>query len=120
MQDKPENQTGFELYSDRVKRFWPKHVLDKQLKVFPGPDTPTVKLSQLQELLLSRDLERSSELNWTKKELRFLDAAEDLSGDRVAFISHPRTGNTMTRKYVESVTGIYSGSDNELYYSNGV
>lgn len=79
-----------------------------------------MNLTYLKELLLSKDLLRTSELDWAKKGLRFLDATEDLVGDRVAFISYPRTGNTMTRKYVESVTGINSGSDNELYYSSFV
>ena len=65
---------------------------------------------------MSKDLTRNEELNWTKKGLRFFDATEDLVGNRIAFLSFPRTGNTMTRKYVESVTGIYTGSDMDLVH----
>jgi len=114
MQDTPTNPTGFELFSDRVTRLFPGYILNKNLKLFPGPEIPTVKFSDLKTLLLSKDLARNKELDWTQKEMRFLDASETLEGDRIAFLSFPRTGNTMTRKYIESVTGIFTGSDMTL------
>jgi hypothetical protein len=39
----------------------------------------------------------------------FLDGE---SIDNVIFASFPRSGNTFTRKYLESITGIVTGADN--------
>ena len=44
----------------------------------------------------------------------FLDATVDLSGDRVAFQSFVRSGNTFLRKYLESITGVYTGEDRHI------
>lgn len=37
--------------------------------------------------------------------------------DNVIFASFPRSGNTMTRKYLESILGICTGSDNHTMMS---
>lgn len=90
-------------------------MLDEVLKLVPGPETPTVNLQKLKDILLSKDLARNAEIDWA--DLRFLDGA-DSTGDRVLFASFPRTGNTMTRSYVEAVTGVYTGADMNLLYSS--
>jgi hypothetical protein len=114
MQNTLENPTGFELYSDCFARLYPTYTLDARLRIVPGPETPTVNFNTLKEILLSTDLERNSELAWIEKGLRFLDGSVDMTGNRVCFASYPRTGNTMTRNYVEAVSGIFSGSDMNL------
>ena len=114
MQDTPENPTGFELYSDRMKRQYPDYILGKELILFPGPKTPVVNFHTLKDILLSTDLSQDYLLSWTNKGLRFLDDKVDLTGNRVAFQSFPRTGNTMTRRYVEKITGIYTGNNMQL------
>ena len=120
MQDSPTNPTGFDLFSDRVKRMFPSYVLGDNLRLVPGPDTPVVNFAALKEVLLSKDPQRNQELEWSKKELRFLDQKGDMLGNRVCFASFPRTGNTMTRNYVEAVTGIFTGSDMSLIVTNGL
>lgn len=116
MQDGPDNKTGFELYSDMIVRKFPTYKLTEDvLKVIPGPDTPTVNFTNLREILLSKDLAKGDVLNWTKQELRFFDQTVDLTGNRILFASFPRTGNTMTRNFLEAVTGIYTGSDMRLF-----
>ena len=43
---------------------------------------------------------------------RFLDQTFNmLNGESVAFQSYPRSGNTFLRKYLEQITGIYTGAD---------
>jgi len=42
---------------------------------------------------------------------RFLDGTVDMKPHSVAFSSYPRAGNTFLRKYIESITGITSGSN---------
>lgn len=44
-------------------------------------------------------------------EPKFLDGKVSLSGDRIHFASFPRSGNSFLRKYVEKITGVYTGSD---------
>jgi hypothetical protein len=96
---------------------FPTFILDERLKVLPGPSTPTFNFSILKEILLSTDLSRNKELDWSKN-LRFLDKTVDLAGNRICILSYPRTINTMTRTYIEQVTGIYTGSDMNLITSN--
>jgi hypothetical protein len=114
MQDSQTNPTGYELFSDRIKRMYSTYQLNHRLVLLPGPETKTVNFTWLKELLQSKDLSRNHELSWTEKSLRFLDATVDMAGHRICFASFPRTGNTMTRKYIEAVTGVYTGSDMNL------
>ena len=75
------------------------------------PNQPVVNLAHLKNLLLSTDLTRSHELDWIESGgLRFLDGA-DLDGDKIALQSFPRSGNTLTRRCLETITGVYTGSD---------
>ena len=93
------------------------YLLDQRLKIVPGPETKTVNFNWLKNLLLSKDLWRNDELSWAKNNLRFFDSTVDLVGNRVCFASFTRSGNTMTRKYIEAITGIYTGSDTNLIHS---
>ena len=44
--------------------------------------------------------------------IAFLDGLEDDNEqDAVALASYPRSGNTLLRKYLEKVTGLFTGSD---------
>ena len=54
------------LFSDRITTLFPGYVLDNELKLHPTSETPTVNFNQLKEILLSKDLERDQELEWTK------------------------------------------------------
>lgn len=47
---------------------------------------------------------------------RFLNNKHDLNstGDVVAFMSYPRSGNSFLRRYLELITGIYTGSDIQI------
>ena len=82
----PDNETEFELMSDRLARKFPGYELDDECRIVPGKDTPTVSFKWLKELLLSKDMNRNSELNWANNgQYRFLDGEEDLMGNMVAF-----------------------------------
>ena len=81
------------------------------MRLLPGPNTPVVNFKELKELFLSTDLTRCAELDWIDKEgLRVLDG-QDMHGNMVAFQSFPRSGNSMLRRLLETITGIYTGSD---------
>ena len=109
-----ENETEFELFSDRYQRRFSNYQLVDRLRFQPGPDTPVLNWNHMKDLLLSTDLSRAQELDWIDQgELRFLDG-EGISGQEVAFQSFPRTGNSMMRKFLETATGIYTSSDMSL------
>ena len=38
-------------------------------------------------------------------------------GNRVAYASYSRSGNTLFRRYLEQISGIFTGSDGDLNYS---
>ena len=53
-----ENDTEFELFSDRMQRLYPTYQFDHKCRLRPGPETPRTNLNELKSLLLSTDLER--------------------------------------------------------------
>ena len=112
-QSTTSNPTEYELYSDRHERLYSKYILDNGLRLRPKPETPVVNFKQLKDILLSKDLSRASELDWTVDGFRFLDG-EELTVNKVAFQSYPRSGNTMMRTFIETVTGLFTGSDTIL------
>ena len=46
---------------------------------------------------------------------KFLDSKVSMIGNRVAFASYPRTGNSFLRKILENITGVFTGSDMPLF-----
>jgi hypothetical protein len=48
---------------------------------------------------------------------KFLDSKVNMAGNRVAFASYPRTGNSFLRKILENITGVFTGSDMPLFKS---
>lgn len=112
MQHTDANETGFMLFSDRVSMLYPGYIIDQRLCVRAGPDTKTLNFNYLKSLYLSKDLSRIQEFDWMAQESnRFLDGTVDMTAHSVAFSSYPRAGNTFLRKYMESITGITSGSN---------
>lgn len=45
MQDTPTNPTGYELFSDRIKRIYPNYILNNGLRIIAGPKTETVNFT---------------------------------------------------------------------------
>ena len=94
-------------------RLFPKYSFDDRLRIRPSSETPTVRFTNLKEILLSTDLTRNAEIDWVgPKKYRFLDGTDlALTGQQVCFQSLPRTGNSFLRSILEQVTGVYTGSD---------
>ena len=100
------------LFSDRIRVLFPGYILDQAYRVRAGRHTPTLNFNQMKELFLSKDLERNRELDWISRESdRFLDGTVNMLQNSVAFCSYPRSGNTMLRTFLESITGITTGSN---------
>ena len=106
--------TEFEVFSDRYQRMFSQYKIGDRLRLLPGEKTPVVNFKQLKDILLSKDLSRASELDWIDAgELRFLDG-EDMKGNMIAFQSFPRTGNSMLRRFLETISGLFTSSDMNL------
>ena len=57
-------ESEYMLFSDRIRLMFPRFVLDDELRFMPAQGTATVNFWQLQDLLLSKDLNRIKELDW--------------------------------------------------------
>ena len=64
LQSTADNPTEYELFSDRFVKVFQGYVVDRRVRVRPGPDTPRVNFQWLKDVLLSKDLERNQELDW--------------------------------------------------------
>jgi hypothetical protein len=85
------------------------------LHLKPNETTPTINFDFFKELLLSIDFSRQQEYDaLISGECKFLDKKSEMKGDRVAFASFPRTGNSFLRKILEQITGVFTGSDMPL------
>ena len=85
--------------------------MDPVTKRLQAGSNPTLNWEETKKLLLSK--------NWTpEEEAAFEDKIKNGSllldgapkSDRIAFSSFLRSGNTLTRKYFEGITGIATGS----------
>ena len=113
--DGTEERKTLEKFSDRFRRLFPGYVLDKKMHVVAGPTTTTINLKQLIGLLRSKDADLWERNKWAfDGNFRILDGEANYS-QKVAFCSIPRSGNTFLRKYMEMLTGIYTGADNTLH-----
>lgn len=101
----------FWLYSDAYEVMYSKDfTLDEKLRFMPR-EHMLVNYDWLKDLYLSKDLSRLGELRALGESRKMLDSKVDLTGNRIAFASFPRTGNTMLKTLIEECTGILTGSD---------
>jgi hypothetical protein len=70
-----------------------------------------VNYTELKDILLSKDLSRVDDLQWTSLGPRFLDGKVDMTGNNIGFCSYPRSGNTFMKKFIEQVTGVVTGGE---------
>lgn len=86
---------------------YPTYVLDNTLRLNAGPDTPVINFAQLKAKLLSKDFYNVT----LPQKVCLLDGEGKI--DSVGLCSFPRTGNSFLRKYLEKVTGVATGSDQQ-------
>ena len=115
MQHREGHQTGFMLYSDHIRTLYPGYTLDERCRVVPLTDTPTLNFNKVKEMLLGKDLSRSIEFGlMTKERDLYLDKSVSMLEHGVAFNSYPRSGNTLLRVYLEQITRITTGANDNL------
>jgi hypothetical protein len=61
----------------------------------------------------SDDVEMNANNNDTASHAQFLAPGDPRADDRVALTSYPRSGNSLLRRLIESLTGVVTGSDSD-------
>jgi hypothetical protein len=102
---------GYKKWSDWLQTNFPGYVMDPETKTLQAGTNPTLNWDETKKLLLSKTWTTEEEASFEDKLKNgslLLDGAP--KSDRIAFSSFLRSGNTLTRKYFEGVTGIATGS----------
>ena len=113
--DGTDARKSLEKFSDRFLRLYPGYLLDKKQRIRAMPHTPTLNLKQLVSLLKSKDEVLWERCKWIfdVEGGLFLDGEANPS-NKIAFTSFPRSGNTFLRKYLQLLTGVTTGTDNNV------
>lgn len=91
------------------------------MTIAPGKNALTINYDDLMNTYKSKDEELFKKNQWMfEGKANFLNKKQSLDGNKVAFISFPRSGNSFLRKYLESLTGIITGSDCPMTFSTGL
>lgn len=109
---------GFKTLQEWLESNFKGYTVDDAY-MFINKSAPVLNFKNHLDMLLSAPEERAEEVKMFEQNLAeygpmFLDG-EALQN--VIFASFPRSGNTFTRKYLESITGIVTGSDNHTLMS---
>lgn len=89
----------------------PGYGFDKNAMTITAGTNQTLNWEETKKILLSKDLTPEEEASFDEKLKNgclLLDGAP--KEDKIAFSSFLRSGNTLTRKYFEEVTGVATGS----------
>lgn len=93
----------------------PEYRYDKDLIARPKDTCPTINFNELKAVLLGKATDEANTEAYLKlvsgDSPKFLDSKVDLTGQRIAFASFPRSGNSFFRKMIETITGVFTGSD---------
>lgn len=111
---------GYKLWSQWKSELFPGMEWDPSTLTMKNVSNPTLNWEETKRLLLATSWTQEEESifeNLTKGGALFLDGAP--KDDMVAFSSFFRSGNTLTRKYFEEVTGVLTGS-NQINSNVGV
>ena len=102
---------GYKKWSAWLKENFPGYEFDMETKSLKAGTNPTLNWEETKKLLLSKNWTPEQEAAFEDKLKNgslFLDGAP--KSDKIAFSSFLRSGNTLTRKYFEEITGVATGS----------
>lgn len=103
---------GYKKWSVWEKEQFEGFQFNKETKLMERTTAPALKWSEIKNLLLSKEWtqEQHDELEAKLKQYGPLELTGDERVEKVAFSSFLRSGNTLSRKYFETITGISTGS----------
>jgi hypothetical protein len=107
-----KSREGYSKMSEFLRKNTSGYTFDKNLSFIAKPDTRTVNLNDLISILKSKDESLLTKNAWMfDGELRLLDGGKIPEGNKIAFNTFPRVGNTFLRKCLEQVTGVCTGDN---------
>ena len=102
---------GYLTYSERMANY-PGFVLNQSTGIIENVSARVLNLDQLLSLLKSKDLgfyEQNKTELFCGQPLHTSGTA--IEQQSIVYTTFPRSGNTMLRKYLETITGVATGSD---------
>lgn len=103
---------GLKTWTQWLAENFPGYKFDPESETLKPETAPTVSYSELRKFLLSKDWTEEQEKEFEERYKKWgpvlLDGKDEVQ--RVALSTFHRSGNTLTRKYFEFITGIATGS----------
>ena len=105
---------GFLNFTENMQKRYPGYCLSAKGHIVPSTDE-TLNLDELLGFFRSKDLSR-----YEKEKAKFFGpSARYTTGNaveqmKVLFATYPRSGNSMMRKYFENISGLVTGTDNDV------
>ena len=105
-------------FTEGIAAKYPGYGLDKKFMVVNKHDI-SINLEEIKNIFLSKDMDQYECIRdkYFKGQIRFLDGKID---EKIMYTSYPRSGNTLLRKYFETITGLATGSDQLLKFNLNV
>jgi hypothetical protein len=108
---------GYYTFSENMQMKYPGFVLNDSLGLVENISNYDVNLDTVLNLLRSKDhtlYERMKNDLFSGQSLYTTGNAKEQQS--IAYVTYPRSGNSLMRKYFENITGIASGSDMVMKY----
>lgn len=109
-----QKQEGYMLFSDMFRKHFEGFTLDKRQRVMLDTKAP-INFTDLTDMLKSKDAAKLAryEALFASGKFTFLDGKP--MNDKVAFNTYPRSGNSMLRRLIEQMTGVFTGATVRLF-----
>lgn len=110
---------GFRPWSEYKTERFPGFEIDQERMIIRSGTAPKLNYDELMKLFKSKDWTQEQEIEFDEKLEKygplFLDETSEVN--KINFTSYLRSGNSLTRKYLEDITGIITGSNMDNRYS---
>jgi hypothetical protein len=103
---------GYYTFSENLEKKYPGFRLNDTTGFIESGSMPEINLDVLFALLRSRDLSQYEKVRhrfFTGQAL--FTSGTSIEQPSVAYLTYPRSGNSLMRKYFENLTGVATGSD---------
>lgn len=104
----------YERFSERIRNRFSRFYLDGEMILRPKPETKIINFEEWKNAMLSKDLsimDSNGPHNFMfDGEYKYLDG-KAIGEFKTSLLSFPRSGNSMLRNYLESCSGLITGSD---------
>jgi len=113
---KKPDDPAYITFSESFRKHAPTLKIGSDATCRPKDEKNVVSFATLIEILKSKDAKLMEGKNaWMfDGQMRMLDGNKIPDGQKVAFNTYPRSGNTFLRRFLDTITGIHTGSNMPL------